>query len=199
MGCTQSYVVEHNAMYCQYNVVFDDQSATYDSVLTYQVGEERKEKAEKKNNMHGGLNQMLKKNGYEPEGNCSGAIAKAYNNGLIDETTKDYCSQVNQHGNDGTHNWGQKGKKKPKAIEGSPTVLFPVFTYQVGPERKAKTDKKHNAHGGLNQLLTKHGLEPEGNFYVAIQVAYQNGLINKGQKSRYEKINLQGNDGNHEW
>lgn len=196
MGCTQSSVIEHNAMYCQYNIVYDNQT---DSVLTYQVGDERKEKVHTKNNMHGGINQTLKQNGQKPEATCSSAIAKAFENGLIDETTKEYCQQVNKNGNAGNHYWGQKGAKEAKTVEGQPTALYPIFTYQIGQERKAKTDKKINAHGGLNQLLEKHGLAPEGNFYCAIQVAYQNGLINIIQKVRYEKINEKGNNGNHSW
>lgn len=196
MGCTQSSVIEHNAMYCQYNIVYDPQT---DPVLTYQVGAERKKQVHTKNNMHGGINQTLKQNGHKPEATCSGAITKAFENGMIDEPTKQYCQQVNKSGNAGNHYWGPKGAKPGKEVEGKPTALYPIFTYEVGPERQAKTDKKMNAHGGINQLLEKHGLEREDNFYCAIQVAYKNGLINRIQKVWYENINEKGNNGNHVW
>jgi hypothetical protein len=80
---------------------------TSNPIFTYRVGHDRRSKTEKQNNMHGGVNQLLRKNGLSPEGNSYAAIQKAYKAGLIDKETKDRCCQINHDGNDGKHEWGQ--------------------------------------------------------------------------------------------
>jgi hypothetical protein len=186
--------VDFNTMYSQYTL-------TSNPIFTYEIGAERKAKVEKKVNMQGGINQSLKANGCEPEGNCSDAIKKAYEKGLIDEETRDYCIQVNQNGNDGTHNWGQKaGNSKTKELVDNPKTLSnPIFTYKAGPERMIKISNKNNTHGGINQLLKKNGLEPEGVFYVAVEKAYHHGLIDEETRNQCHGVNLDGNVGNHKW
>jgi hypothetical protein len=183
---------DHTTMYRKHTLIENP-------VNTYRIGSERQTKIQKKVNMHGGLNQALKKNGHEPEGNCSDAIKKVYEKGLIDEETRDYCTHVNQNGNDGTHNWGQE-KSKVKQIVDNPKFLSnPIFTYRAGPERMNKINMKNNLHGGVNQALKKKGYEPEGNFKAAVNKAHKKGLIDKQTTENCHKKNLAGNVGNHEW
>lgn len=184
--------VHHNTMYCENTLISNP-------LYTYKIGAEREEKIVKKTNMHGGLNQSLKNHGHIPEGNCSNAIKKAYENGLIDEETRNYCTQVNQKGNDASHNWGPK-KGETKESDDEPKLLSnSIFTYRAGRDRMNRILSKANQHGGVNQQLRNKGLKPESNFKQAIEKAYKHDVIDKETKNNCQKTNSAGNEGNHEW
>lgn len=96
MGCTHSSVAENGTVMVS------------NPIFTYRIGEEKVSKILKQANMHGGLNQTLRKNGFPTESNSYGAIQAAYKNGLIDKTIKRVCCAINKDGNDGKHYWGEK-------------------------------------------------------------------------------------------
>ena len=74
-------------------------------IFTYKIGQEKEEKILKQANMHGGLNQALRKNGMQTQSNSFQAIDAAHKNGLITNKEKRICCQINQDGNYAKHWW----------------------------------------------------------------------------------------------
>lgn len=74
-------------------------------IFTYKIGAVKKRKIEMQINLHGGLNQLLRKNGLPIQSNSYQAIQVAHKNGLIDSPTKQVCCKINHNGNTGKHSW----------------------------------------------------------------------------------------------
>jgi hypothetical protein len=74
-------------------------------IFKYEVGSERKQDILKQVNMHGGLNNLLKRNGHCPLETCKQAIEKTFALGLIGLQTYKECIEINKKSNKAKHHW----------------------------------------------------------------------------------------------
>jgi hypothetical protein len=74
-------------------------------IFEFNVSKERIEPIIAQIRMHGGLNNLLKRNGIEPISNSKMAIEKARLLGLLCDITYNECLQLNKQGNKAKHDW----------------------------------------------------------------------------------------------
>jgi hypothetical protein len=74
-----------------------------------------------------------------------------------------------------------------------------IFTFKVGERRLQAVTDKVNVFGGINQVLKKNGIKPVDNCYKAIQICKEKNLLPSRVIAKAEKINKNGNKGNHWW
>jgi hypothetical protein len=74
-------------------------------IFDFKVNQERTQNIIKQINMHGGLNELLQKNGHCPLDTCKKAIEKAFSLGLIGLNTYKECIEVNKKSNQAKHKW----------------------------------------------------------------------------------------------
>lgn len=74
-------------------------------IFRYEADVSRKNDIMEQINMHGGLNDLLKKYGHCPLATCKQAIEKAYILGLIGMQTYKECLEINKKSNKAKHHW----------------------------------------------------------------------------------------------
>lgn len=74
-------------------------------IFEFKIDHERKEAVVKQLNLHGGLNELLTKNGHCPLESCKQAIERAFALGLIGMHTYKECIEINKKSNNAKHKW----------------------------------------------------------------------------------------------
>jgi hypothetical protein len=74
-------------------------------IFNFNVERERGNAVIQQINMHGGLNDLLKKHGHCPLETCKQAIEKAFALGLICMYTYKKCIEINKKSNKAKHDW----------------------------------------------------------------------------------------------
>ena len=74
-----------------------------------------------------------------------------------------------------------------------------IFNFRVDREREEAVVRQINMHGGLNDLLTKHGHCPFETCKQAIEKAFVLGLIGMHTYKECIEINKKSNKAKHNW
>jgi hypothetical protein len=74
-------------------------------IFNFKVDKAREEAVIEQINMHGGLNNLLRKHGHCPLETCKQAIEKAFALGLIGIHTYEECIKINKYSNKAKHHW----------------------------------------------------------------------------------------------
>lgn len=74
-----------------------------------------------------------------------------------------------------------------------------IFNFKIDNDRKEAVLKQLDVHGGLNDLLTKHGYCPLETCKQAIERAFALGLIGMQTYKECIEINKKSNNTKHKW
>lgn len=102
MGLFSFLKVKPAPVMMQTNAVFEGPTH---SIFTYKVGPQRQAAAKEKQDMHGGINQVLRKNGIKPVDNCYQAIQICEKKNLLPADVIAKAKKINIAGNKANHKW----------------------------------------------------------------------------------------------
>lgn len=102
MGLLSLFKAKTVPVVMQTNAVFEGPTH---SIFTYKVGAQRQAAAQKKQDMFGGINQVLRKNGIKPVDNCYQAIQICEKKKLLPANVIAKAKKINIAGNKANHKW----------------------------------------------------------------------------------------------